>query len=118
VKTYIEELLTVFSGFDQTVFSFLIAHSPQQLFPQLTAQQFFLQPQPNQTDPNTSAVGTLATINVEIGSKHHKHRGGQVLGEDVDELHGRRDVEDANIPDSNPLTDEWRSISTCFVHWC
>jgi hypothetical protein len=51
VKTYIEELLTTFSGFHQTIFSFLTAqptaafstaHSPQQLFPQ---------PQPNQTDP-------------------------------------------------------------------
>jgi hypothetical protein len=27
VKTYIEEILTIFSGFDQTVFSFLIAHT-------------------------------------------------------------------------------------------
>jgi hypothetical protein len=41
VKTYIEELLTVFSGFYQTVFSFLTAHSPQQLFPQLTAYSSF-----------------------------------------------------------------------------
>jgi hypothetical protein len=37
VKTYIEEFLTTFSGFHQTVFSFLTAYSLQQLFPQLTA---------------------------------------------------------------------------------
>jgi hypothetical protein len=41
VKTYIEELLTTFSGFDQTVFSFLTAHNPQQLFPQLTSHNSF-----------------------------------------------------------------------------
>jgi hypothetical protein len=32
VKTYIEELLIVFSGFDQTNFSFLTPHSSQQFF--------------------------------------------------------------------------------------
>jgi hypothetical protein len=37
VKTYIEKLLTAFSGFLQTIFSFLTAHDPQQLFSQLTA---------------------------------------------------------------------------------
>jgi hypothetical protein len=33
VKTYIEEFLTTFSGFHQTIFSFLTADSLQQLFP-------------------------------------------------------------------------------------
>jgi hypothetical protein len=41
VKTYIEEFLMTFSGFHQTVFSFLIAYSLQQLFPQLTAHNNF-----------------------------------------------------------------------------
>jgi hypothetical protein len=41
VKTYIEELLTTFSGFHQTIFSFLTAHSLQQLFSQLTAHNNF-----------------------------------------------------------------------------
>jgi hypothetical protein len=41
VKTYIEELLMTFSGFHQTIFSFLTAHSLQQLFPQLTAHNNF-----------------------------------------------------------------------------
>jgi hypothetical protein len=41
MKTYIEELLTIFSGFYQTIFSFLTAHSLQQLFPQLTAHSNF-----------------------------------------------------------------------------
>jgi hypothetical protein len=41
VKTYIEELLTTFSGFHQTVFSFLTAYSLHQLFPQLTAHNNF-----------------------------------------------------------------------------
>jgi hypothetical protein len=52
MKTYIEEFLMTFSGFHQTVFSFLTAYSLQQLFPQLTVHNnFFSQPQPNQTDP-------------------------------------------------------------------
>jgi hypothetical protein len=41
MKTYIEELLTIFSGFYQTIFSFLTAHSLQQLFPQLIAHSNF-----------------------------------------------------------------------------
>jgi hypothetical protein len=41
VKTNIEELLMTFSGFHQTVFSFLTAHSLQQLFLQLTAHSNF-----------------------------------------------------------------------------
>jgi hypothetical protein len=41
VKTYIEELLTTFSGFQQTIFSFLTAHIPQQFFTQLTAHNSF-----------------------------------------------------------------------------
>jgi hypothetical protein len=41
MKTYIEEFLTTFSGFHQTVFSFLTAYSLQQLFPQLTAHSNF-----------------------------------------------------------------------------
>jgi hypothetical protein len=41
MKIYIEELLTIFSGFYQTIFSFLMAHRLQQLFPQLTAHSNF-----------------------------------------------------------------------------
>jgi hypothetical protein len=41
MKTYIEEFLMTFSGFHQTVFSFLTAYSLQQLFPQLTAHSNF-----------------------------------------------------------------------------
>jgi hypothetical protein len=41
VKTYIEDFLTTFSGFHQTVFSFLTAYSLQHLFPQLTAHSNF-----------------------------------------------------------------------------
>jgi hypothetical protein len=41
MKTYIEEFLMTFSGFHQMVFSFLIAYSLQQLFPQLTAHSNF-----------------------------------------------------------------------------
>jgi hypothetical protein len=36
-----EKLLATFSGFHQTLFSFLTAHSPQQLFSQLTAHSSF-----------------------------------------------------------------------------
>jgi hypothetical protein len=41
VKTYIEELLTIFNGFHQTIFSFLTAYSLQQLFSQLKAHYNF-----------------------------------------------------------------------------
>jgi hypothetical protein len=41
MKTYIEEFLMTFSGFHQTVFSFLTDYSLQQLFPQLTAHSNF-----------------------------------------------------------------------------
>jgi hypothetical protein len=41
MKTYIEGFLTTFSGFYQTVFSFLTAYSLQHLFPQLTAHSNF-----------------------------------------------------------------------------
>jgi hypothetical protein len=41
VNTYIEEFLTTFSGFHQTIFSFLTAYNIQQLFPQLTAHNNF-----------------------------------------------------------------------------
>jgi hypothetical protein len=52
MKTYIEEFLTTFSGFHQTVFSFLTAYSLQQFFSTAhSPQQLFSQPQPNQTDP-------------------------------------------------------------------
>jgi hypothetical protein len=41
MKTYIKEFLTTFSGLHQTIFSFLIAYSLQQLFPQLTVHSNF-----------------------------------------------------------------------------
>jgi hypothetical protein len=36
-----EKFLATFSGFHQTIFSFLAVHSPQQLFSQLTAYNSF-----------------------------------------------------------------------------
>jgi hypothetical protein len=41
VKIYIEKLLATFSGFHQTLFRFLTARSPRQLFSQLTAHSSF-----------------------------------------------------------------------------
>jgi hypothetical protein len=58
-----EELLAIFSGFHQTIFSFLTAHSPQQFF--FTAhspQQLFSQPQPNQTDPQSGWDTTISAV--------------------------------------------------------
>jgi hypothetical protein len=56
VKTYIEEILTIFSGFHQTIFSFLTAHSLQQLFPQLTAHSnFFHSHSPTKQTLSTAA---------------------------------------------------------------
>jgi hypothetical protein len=67
MKTYIEEFLTTFSGFHQTIFSFLTVYSLQQLFPQLTAHSnFFSQPQPNQTDPYRSMIGSLLYLCASI----------------------------------------------------
>jgi hypothetical protein len=43
---------------------------------------------------------------VETRLKLREHRGRQPLGEDVSELRGHRDVEDANISDGNALADE------------
>jgi hypothetical protein len=43
---------------------------------------------------------------VEIGPKIREHRGWKSLGEDVCKLRARRYVENANVPDSNVLTDE------------
>jgi hypothetical protein len=58
VKTYIEELLTTFSGFHQTIFSFLTAHSLQQLFPQLTAHSNFF----HSHSPTKQTLYTCTTI--------------------------------------------------------
>jgi hypothetical protein len=41
MKIYMEKYLAIFSGFHQTLFNFLTAHSPQQLFSQLTAHSSF-----------------------------------------------------------------------------
>jgi hypothetical protein len=55
---------------------------------------------------NTPTVKTLATTDVETGPKFQEHRGGQPLGEDVDELRSHGDMEDTNIPDGNALMDK------------
>jgi hypothetical protein len=61
VKTYIEDFLTTFSGFHQTVFSFLTAYSLQQLFPQLTAHSNFFH----------SHSPTKQTLSMLIGQCDH-----------------------------------------------
>jgi hypothetical protein len=50
-----------------------------------------------------AAVKTLATPNVETGSKLREHRGWRSLGEDVSELRDLRDVEDTNVFDGYTL---------------
>jgi hypothetical protein len=62
MKTYIEELLTIFSGFYQTIFSFLMAHSLQQLFPQLTAHSNFF-------DSHSPTKQTLSALEYSVGCK-------------------------------------------------
>jgi hypothetical protein len=47
MKTYIEEFLTTFSGFHQTIFSFLTAYSSFFYSSQLTATFFTATAQPN-----------------------------------------------------------------------
>jgi hypothetical protein len=79
VKTYIEELLTAFSGFHQTIFSFLTAHTPQQIFPRLTAySNFFSRSQSNQTNPKflellvPSVIGIVRNFSFIICIWHPK----------------------------------------------
>jgi hypothetical protein len=43
---------------------------------------------------------------VETEPKLHGHQGEQTLGEDVDELGGRRDVVDTNISDGDALANK------------
>jgi len=52
------------------------------------------------------AVPTLATADVETGSKVDEDRGRKALGEDVGELRRRRDVKDPDVSNGNPLADE------------
>jgi hypothetical protein len=49
---------------------------------------------------------TLATTNVESGSKLREHRGWKILSEDVCKLRTRQNVMNTNIPNNNALTDE------------
>jgi hypothetical protein len=60
VKTYIEEFLTTFSGFYQTVFSFLTTYSLQQLFLQLTAHNNFF----HSHSPTKQTLNPPITIDV------------------------------------------------------
>jgi hypothetical protein len=70
MKTHIEELLTVFSGFHQTVFSFLTAHNSQQLFAQLTAHSSF----------SHSHSPTKQTLNVSTSSTNGSMLNGRCRG--------------------------------------
>jgi len=48
----------------------------------------------------------LATGDVEAGAELGEGRGREILGENVGELGGGRDVKDPNIADGNPISDE------------
>ena len=48
----------------------------------------------------------LATGDVEARAELGEGRGRETLGEDVGELGGGRDMEDPNIADSDPVSDE------------
>jgi hypothetical protein len=52
---------------------------------------------------NTPHSHNSATTDVKTKPKLIKHRGGESLREDVDELRCRRDMEDADLTDDNPL---------------
>jgi hypothetical protein len=60
-------------------------------------------------------VETLATVDVETGSKVQEHRGGQSLGEDVSELRSRQNMEDTNVPDDNTLENKVEINLNMFV---
>jgi hypothetical protein len=57
---------------------------------------------------NTPRSHNSATTDVETVPKLIKHRGGETLHEDVDELRCRRDMEDADLTDGNLLSDEMK----------
>jgi hypothetical protein len=62
------------------------------------------------------AVETLAMIDDETGSELQEQRGGQSLGKDINELGGRKGVEDANISNGDALTDK---VEINLQHdWC
>jgi hypothetical protein len=58
------------------------------------------------TFAKTPTLKTLATMNVETGSKFQKHRSRKTLREDVYELGGRQHVQDADITDGNAFPEE------------
>jgi hypothetical protein len=60
-------------------------------------------------------VKTLATADIETGPKLHKHHRRKPLGEDISELGGGWDVKYSNISKGDPLVDEVKIDSTCFV---
>jgi hypothetical protein len=70
VKTYIEEILTIFSGFHQTIFSFLTAHSLQQLFPQLTAHSNFF----HSHSPTKQTLSQLTPTPIASTKSTKKHQ--------------------------------------------
>jgi hypothetical protein len=57
---------------------------------------------------NTSCSHNSATADIETGPKLIKHRGGETLCEDVDELRCRRDMEDADLTDGNLVSDKMK----------
>jgi hypothetical protein len=57
---------------------------------------------------NTPCSHNSATADVETGLKFIKHRGGETLHEDIDELRCHRDMEDADLTDGNLLSDKMK----------
>jgi hypothetical protein len=57
---------------------------------------------------NTPRSHNSAIVDIEIGPKLIKHRGGETLREDVGELRCRRDMEDADLTYGNLLSNEMK----------
>jgi hypothetical protein len=71
MKTYIEEILTTFSDFHQTFFSFLTAYSLQQLFSQLTAT-FFHSHSPTKQTLNVVVIFCLRIAQPQLSAEWTK----------------------------------------------
>jgi hypothetical protein len=65
--------------------------------------------EPNTLTPSPPHSHNSTTADVETRPKLIKHRGGEILREDVGELRCRRDMEDADLTDDNLLSDEMKT---------
>jgi len=80
-----------------------LQHPPQS---ELPAQRSSRLDKKERSTHSTPPQAQLATSDVEAGAKLRECRGGETLGEDVDELGDSRNMENPSISDSNLVTNK------------